>query len=68
MANKFKSGDKVVLKTGSPLMTIKGHAETHTSNGNIAIIDKYECVWSDGKKVQQAVFIEDILKLVPNGK
>lgn len=68
MANKFNPGDKVVLKTGSPLMTIKGHAANHTSNGNVAIMDKYECVWSDGKKVQQAVFIEDILKLVPDGK
>jgi len=68
MANKFKAGDKVVLKTGSPLMTIKGHAETHTSNGNIAIIDRYECIWSDGKKAQQSVFIEDILKMVEPSK
>ncbi|MEP7318188.1 MAG: DUF2158 domain-containing protein [Panacibacter sp.] len=64
MANKFNTGDKVSLKTGGPVMTIKGHAATHTSNGNIAIIDKYECTWYDGKKTQQAVFIEDILKLM----
>ncbi|MEP6846348.1 MAG: DUF2158 domain-containing protein [Panacibacter sp.] len=64
MANKFQAGDKVMLKTGSPLMTVKGHAATHTSNGNIAIIDKYECIWSDGRKTQQAVFVEDILKLM----
>lgn len=64
MANKFKSGDKVALKTGGPVMTIKGHAATRTLNGNIPIIDKYECTWYDGNKVQQAVFIEDILKSI----
>lgn len=67
MANKFKAGDRVVLKTGSPLMTIKGHAATHSSNGNTVIKDKYECMWNDGKKTQQAVFIEEILQLVSNG-
>ena len=66
MANKFKPGDKVVLKTGSPVMTIKSYAANHTSQGNVPIPDKYECVWSDGNKVQQAVFIEDILKPMPN--
>lgn len=68
MASKFKPGDKVVLKTGSPVMTIKGHAATHTTHGNIAIIDKYECIWNDGQKTQQAVFVEEILKLIPTGK
>ncbi len=66
MANKFKTGDRVALKTGGPVMTIKGHAATHTFNGNTAIIDKYECIWNDGKKNQQAVFIEDILRLISN--
>ena len=64
MANKFNTGDKVALKTGSAVMTVKGHAVTHTIPGNISIIDKYECAWYDGKKTQQAVFIEDILKLI----
>lgn len=64
MANKFNIGDRVALKTGSPVMTVKRHAETHTSNGLSTIVDKYECVWSDGNNRQQAVFIEDVLKLI----
>ena len=64
MANKFNIGDRVTLKTGSPVMTVKRHAEKHTSYGLTAIIDKYECVWSDGNNRQQAVFIEDVLKLI----
>lgn len=64
MANKFKAGDRVSLKTGSAIMTIKGNAVMHNIPGNIAIKDKYECVWYDGMKTQQAVFIEDILQLV----
>jgi uncharacterized protein YodC (DUF2158 family) len=62
MTDKFQPGDKVALKTGGPVMTIKGHAVTHKSNGSTTIREKYECTWYDGKKVQQAVFIEDILK------
>lgn len=65
MSSKFKPGDKVVLKTGGPIMTIKNYAVKHSTSGNEPIMDKYECGWSDGKKMQQAVFIEDVLKLVP---
>ena len=61
MANKFKSGDKVALKTGSPVMTIASNAFTQTSKGIVSILNKYECVWSDGDKQQRAVFIEDVL-------
>ena len=63
MPNKFKEGDIVILKTGSQPMTIKGHAATHTHNGNIMITDKYECVWADGKKLQKAIFKEETIKL-----
>ena len=55
MANKFNIGDRVALKTGSPVMTVKRHAEARTAYGLAAIIDKYECVWSDGNNRQQAV-------------
>ncbi|HXL58520.1 MAG TPA: DUF2158 domain-containing protein [Chitinophagaceae bacterium] len=64
MANKFKAGDIVQLKSGSHGMTIKGHATTHTPEGNIPIADKYECSWFDGVKPQKAVFKEDTIKLV----
>lgn len=64
MANKFKPGDRVVLKNSTTLMTIKGHPSTHTANGNVIIQDRYECLWHDGRKTQQAVFAEDALKLI----
>jgi uncharacterized protein YodC (DUF2158 family) len=63
MANKFKAGDAVKLKTGSPTMTIKGNATKSSGQGTILIPDKYECRWTDGQKVQTAVFREDILEL-----
>jgi uncharacterized protein YodC (DUF2158 family) len=63
MANKFKAGDTVKLKTGSHTMTIKGNATKSSGQGNILIPDKYECMWTDGQKVQTAVFREDILEL-----
>lgn len=64
MANKFKSGDIVKLKTGSQPMTVKGYAATHTPKGNVIITDKYECVWADGKKLQKAIFKEETIQLV----
>jgi uncharacterized protein YodC (DUF2158 family) len=64
MNSKFKAGDKVALKTGSPVMTIKNNAFSQTPQGIVSIFNKYECVWNDGIKQQTAVFIEDVLKLV----
>ena len=64
MANKFKAGDIVKLKTGSHSMTIKGNATTSVRQETTSIPDKYECMWSDGKKTQTAVFREDILQRV----
>ena len=64
MANKFKAGDTGKLKTGSHTMTVKGNAIKSSEHGNISIPDKYECMWSDGQKIQKAVFREDILQLV----
>ncbi len=64
MANKFKAGDIVKLKTGSHSMTVKGNAIKASEQGTVSIPDKYECMWSDGKKTQTAVFREDILQLI----
>ena len=64
MANKFKVGDVIKLKTGGHSMTITGNATTHTQQGNIAIPDRYECFWFDGKKHQKAVFREDMIVMV----
>jgi len=64
MAYKFKAGDTVKLKTGSHSMTVKCNATRSSEQGHISISDKYECMWSDGHKIQTAVFREDILQLV----
>ena len=64
MANKFKSGDIVKLKSGSHSMTVKANAIKHAPDGNVPIPDKYECFWFDGSKPQKAVFQEDAIKLV----
>jgi uncharacterized protein YodC (DUF2158 family) len=45
-------------------MTVKGNATTSSQQVITLIPDKYECMWSDGKKTQTAVFREDILQLV----
>ncbi len=64
MSNKFKSGDKVTLETGGNVMTIKGYARIHKANDTAVIANKYECEWYDGRKTQQAVFLESSLRLV----
>jgi len=64
MANKFKAGDIVKLKIGSHSMTVKGNANKHLEQVAVSIPDKYECMWSDGKKTQTAVFREDAIQLV----
>jgi len=52
--NEFKPGDVVVLKSGSPSMTIDKfvwnpeRAESYT--------DKVECVWFDQKVLNKQVF------------
>ena len=64
MANKYKKKKVIKLKIGSHSMTVKGHAIRASEQGTIAIPDKYECMWSDGKKTQTAVFREDAIQLV----
>ena len=64
MANKFKVGDKVKLKIGSHSMTVKCNATRLFEKVPVSIPDKYECMWSDGTKMQTAVFREDVLQLI----
>lgn len=57
MANKnLKIGDIVVLKSGSPEMTIE--------NINSPIEGKALCTWFDGKKNEHARFALEALELV----
>jgi len=64
MAGKFKVNDRVQLISGSHTMTIVGHAKAHTPDGDILLIDKYECSWFDGVKSQKAVFNALQIKLI----
>jgi uncharacterized protein YodC (DUF2158 family) len=64
MPFKFKSNDRVQLKSGSPTMVVVGHAVSYTPGGKVPITDKYECSWFDGKKSQQAIFREEDIKLI----
>ena len=64
MVGKFKVNDRVQLISGSHTMTVMGHAKTHTPDGDVLLIDKYECSWFDGIKSQKAVFKEAQIKLV----
>jgi len=64
MANKFKVGDLVKLKIGSHSMKIKCNATRLFEQVPVLIPDRYECMWSDGKKMQTAVFREDVLQLI----
>lgn len=60
MANKkFKKGDKVVLNSGGPDMTVKGYnEENYTEEENMV-----DCDWFDKNDTQQSgTFHEDQLK------
>ena len=52
MQHNFKEGDKVRLKSGGPIMTIKGIGQY----GAGAKDDNALCVWFDGKKKFEDVF------------
>ena len=52
---KFKSGDVVMLKTGSPEMTVHGYRDNNET--------QLTCVWFDQNGRQSASFKEDTLQL-----
>lgn len=55
MAEKFKAGDLVELKSGGPVMTVES---INTFGGNT-----YACSWFAGDKHQENRFAEAALKL-----
>ena len=51
--NEIKQGDKVILKSGGPLMTVQRLDDFSMSDG----IEKGAlCVWFDGNKPMEKVF------------
>ncbi len=56
MADEFKAGDVVQLKSGGPKMTI-------TSVGEYYGTPMIYCMWFDGPKEQSGKFPPDTLKL-----
>lgn len=62
MSKKFSKGDTVVLKSGSPLMTVHGYDEYIDPNGkSVESEEDVECVWFDGNKKKSDIFHQDIL-------
>jgi uncharacterized protein YodC (DUF2158 family) len=56
----IKKGDKVILKSGGPLMTIQIIGDYSMNHG----IDKGAlCVWFDGSKPMEKVFDTDTLEI-----
>lgn len=66
--SKFKAKDEVRLKSGSHTMTVVGNAIVPTAEGNVPILDKYECSWFDGTKSQKAIFKEADIELIGKRK
>lgn len=50
--NEFATGDFVKLKSGGPVMTVKGYRK---------ISDAFICQWFAGKKLEQGEFFPDSL-------
>lgn len=61
---KFKTGDLVKLKSGSPVMTV---STVHVDVLPDKPIDVYTS-WFAGAKRQRGNFLEDTLELVPNAE
>ncbi len=59
MADAFKCGEIVQLKSGGPKMTV--NHSTETPKGNTV----YSCQWFAGSKLESGVFAEDSLKTPP---
>jgi uncharacterized protein YodC (DUF2158 family) len=58
MADKFKSGDFVQLRSGGPKMTVT----------DLAYKGHYNCKWFAGSKLNQGVFAEDEIQPYPEEK
>ena len=62
MANKFKHGDIVVMKSGGPPMTIDKVPGDQISKFGNDTYDEYHCEWFKGATAQQSNFGEHLLE------
>ena len=53
---KFQEGDTVQLKSGGPDMTVKEWCKVYKA---------WECQWFDGKRLREARFAENQLRVPP---
>lgn len=68
MANKFKHGDIVVMKSGGPPMTVD-KVPGDTRDYGVDPIKEYHCEWFKGATAQRGNFAEHLLdKYVPPKK
>lgn len=57
MANMFKIGDTVTLKSGGPVMTVHSLGNSIVNPGDV------ECIWFEGVVRHEAYFHPDTLNL-----
>lgn len=68
MERKFKTGDIVVLKSGSPLMTVSNY-KTYTDLHNMTTKTSEShliAYWFDGNKKLKGEFQQDMLEIKNN--
>jgi uncharacterized protein YodC (DUF2158 family) len=61
MADKFKRGDLVKLKSGGPAMTVD-HCPSDLSPYNGSPYGNYHCIWFKGATKDNASFEEHLLE------
>lgn len=62
MANRFKKGDVVVIKSGGPPMTVDKVPGDFAYDGASRPMTEYHCEWFKGATAQQDHFGEHLLE------
>lgn len=63
MANKFKRGDVVVMKSGGPPMTVDQVPGDPIYPGSERVRTEYHCEWFKGASAQKGMFAEHLLEM-----
>ncbi len=59
----FSKGDVVVLKSGSPKMTVKEYTTYHNGTQEVESRDEVVCVWFNGPEMKESTFRVETLEL-----